>query len=100
MTRKDYMEGRVTHEQFYSSVARAAGISFAQSDLLPRVRTALEAGDEHLNSIPLALWDRRAENPVTRANISRALKEHGDFFSLAGGVCTLKQAAKNAAGKQ
>lgn len=100
MTRKDYMEGRVTHEQFYSSVAKTAGISFERSDLLPRVKAALEAGDEHLNSIPLALWDNRAANPVTRANISRALKEHGDFFSLAGGVCTLKQAAKNAAGKQ
>ena len=96
MTRKDYMDGRVTHAEYYTSVAKAAGVSFADSQMLPKVRDALEKGDEHLNTISLTTWDAMALFPTCRANISRALKAHEDFWSLAGGVCTLKQAAKNA----
>ena len=93
--RSDYMAGKVTFEEFYASVAKVAGISYAQSDLLPRVKLALEAGDEHLNTIPLSVWDRRAA--YTSAAVARSLKLHGDFYSLAGGVCVHKQAAKLAA---
>ena len=95
--RSDYMAGRVSFEEFYRSVAKAAGISYSNADsaFLARVRQALTDGDEHLNSIPLHIWDGRAV--MTAANVSRALKLHGDFYSLAGGVCVHKQAAKDAA---
>jgi hypothetical protein len=95
MTRKDYMDGRVTHADYYRSVAKAAGISYASADpaFLGRVRSALANGDEHLNTIPLAEWDRRGSMLLS---VSRAFKAHGDCDSLAGRVCVLKQAARDA----
>jgi hypothetical protein len=94
-TRKEYMDNKVTFEQFYTSVANEAGVGYFPPDFLDRVRKALADGDEHLNTIPIATWDRLAELVAPR--IASALKKHGDFYSLAGGVCVMKQAAKNAA---
>lgn len=51
------------HEEKYAKLARTLGedsLGGLVRDLLPRVREALAAGDEHLNSIPLATWDARA----------------------------------------
>lgn len=97
MTRKDYMDGKVSFEEYYRSVARAAGISFASASvgLLDRVERALAAGDKHLNTIPLSLWDSYAI--VAQHATAPAFKAHGDGWSLAGGVCVAKQAAKDAA---
>ena len=94
ITRQDYMAGTVSFEQYYTSIAEAAGISMAGSELMPAVKAALAAGDEHLNTIPLGTWDRIA---APRPWLATAFKEHGDSYSLAGGVCVYKQAAKNAA---
>lgn len=76
MTRQDYMEGKVTHTEFYLSVAKSAGISLKDSPILPRVKAALANGDAHLNTIPLQTWDLMAA--WARPAITRALKEHGD----------------------
>ena len=97
MTRKDYMDGKVTHEQFYSSVAAEAGLDMSKASITAKAKIALSNGDTHLNTIPLRVWDDLGANPVTRSNISRALEGHGDYCTLAGLVCTLKQAVKNAA---
>lgn len=94
-TRADYMAKKVTHEQFYGAVVETAGI-YLQADhsLVGRAREALAAGDKDLNTIPLVTWD--LEVAIRQGAITRALKEHGDFFSLAGGVCVMKQAVLNA----
>lgn len=94
--RNRYLDGKITHEEYYHALAKTAGVNFQNADpaFLDRVRKALGEGDSYLNSIPLAEWDTRALSllPSVRA----AFKEHGDFFSLAGGVCLVKQAAKDA----
>lgn len=94
--RSDYMAGRVTFEDYYSSVAKAAHISYANADpaFLASVRQAIADGDEHLNRISLPIWDGRAI--ASKGALARAFALHGDFYSLAGGVCVHKQAAKNA----
>lgn len=94
-TRADYLAGVVDHQTFYRAVVATAGVRVTDRALLERVREALRGGDQHLNSIPLGLWDNRANG--ARGALSRALKEHGDFYSLAGGVCCMKQAARDAA---
>ena len=96
-TRKDYMEGRMSHHAYYSAIAKECGISFKRSNMLPQIKEALAKGDEHLNSIPLTIWDSMAIRNTAR--ISTVLKEHGDFYSLAGGVCVMKTAAIEAASK-
>src|SRR5882762_446117 len=51
MTHKDFWEGRVTRDQYCSSVAKAAGIDMSNSPLLPRVREAMARGDEQMSNI-------------------------------------------------
>lgn len=95
-TRKDYLDRKVTFEQYYRSVNKAAGLSFVGHSILPRIEKALEAGDVHLNTIPLKEWDNMGANPILRQNLSRALKQHEDFLTQANIVCCLKQAARDA----
>lgn len=98
MTYRDYLDGKVSHEEYYRSVNRAAGLRFdAGTALVEKVKQALARGDEHLNTIPLVKWDFMGCNPTLRTNLAEAFKEHGDFWSMAGSVCCLKQAAKDAA---
>jgi hypothetical protein len=95
MTRKDYMEGRITHNKYYSTIAKEAGISFKTSSMLPEIKRALASGDEHLNTIKLVLWDMMAVH--NQGVIDRILKNHDDFYSLGTGVCVMKAAALEAA---
>lgn len=94
-SRADYMNGTVDFATYYRAVAKTAGISYAHAEpaFLARVKAALANGDEHLNTLPLSLWDKRGEGLI---GIGKAFKAHGDNDSLAGRVCILKQAAKDA----
>lgn len=98
MKRQDYMSGKISHQDYYGNIAELSGITFSGSrDFIEkRVIPALEAGDAHLNTIPLQQWD------IMAATASDAIKStlrqiEGEFYSLALGVCTMKAAAKNAA---
>ena len=96
ITRKDYMDNKVTHAEYYRAIAKTAGISYAKTDpqFLNRVKEALEQGDEHLNTIPLSTWDSRADSLLPF--VHKAFKVHGDFPTQAGLVCLIKRAAKDA----
>ncbi len=91
-TRAQYLNGEATHEHYYRAIAADAGVKFTGDR--GRVKQALDAGDEHLNTIGLSAWDSYAYAALTA--ISVALRLHGDSWSLAGGVCVMKQAAKDA----
>ena len=93
-TRRQYMDKEVSFADFYRAVNQTAGISLERNPIIAEVKTALEAGDEHLNTIPLQHWDAMAFS-VQQA-LTKAFKEHGDSYSLAGGVCAMKQAARDA----
>ena len=92
MTRKDYMENRITHLEYYGNVARIAGIRFSE-EFLTRCDKALTAGDEHLNTVPLSTWDMMGA--AWRVRIASALKQVNNTggVSLSDLVCTLKSAA-------
>lgn len=95
ITRNDYMERRVTHQQYYAAIVKTAGIGFHPNDpFIVRCRAALAGGDEHLNTIPLADWD--AIGRWGRACLGTAFRLHGDIYSLAGSVCAYKEAAAQA----
>lgn len=94
-TRQDYMNKLVSHADYYRAIYREAHISYVNSDMLPRIKAALADGDEHLNTIPLWIWDGMS---ICTARILRPVfKAHGDFYSIAGGICAHKQAAIDAA---
>ena len=94
--RKDYMDGKITHDDYYRALAKESKVSYADAEpaFLERVRKALADGDEHLNSIPLSIWDARAASLMP--SVMAAFKAAGDHYSMAGGVCLIKRAAKDA----
>lgn len=87
-TRNDYMENRCTHRQYYGQFVNEG----TKQLVLTRIGKArlLESKDEHMNDIPLGMWDRL----VPRAPGSGKFKEAGDYYTLSGGVCMLKEAAR------
>lgn len=96
-SRKDYLSGKVTYAEFYRSIYKALGISMVKSSLMPRVRTCLEHGDEHLNDIPLKTWDFLGCHHKTNSGSHGVFKAHGDCMSLQGLVSAYKTAARDAA---
>lgn len=93
-TREQYLAGQCSFEDYYRGVIATSGARrMVEPKMLARVREAIAAGDYHLNTIPLGLWDAMA--PAWRPIIARALKAHGDFWSLGGSICFLKQLARD-----
>ena len=100
-TRKQYLDGDCTHEQYYGSIAEDIGFSYthAPEAFLRRVQRALEANDPHLNTVPLVDWDTRGRAMIAYHGdkVERAFKARGDTVSLCGLVCLCKYAARKAA---
>jgi hypothetical protein len=98
ITRNEYMEGRASHEDYYGGIVAECGVDFKDAKDIARFREALKT-DKNMNNIPLAWWDAKAQALMVYngAAIRKALKDRGDFYSMCGGVCILKTAARMAA---
>lgn len=93
LTRKQYMDGDCSYYDYYGDIIRAAGVRVSE-DIRNQAETALAHGDTPMNTIPLARWDVWAE--PWRPQLQHAFKERGDFWSQAGAVCAMKEAARQA----
>lgn len=94
-TRQQYLDKECTHRQYYAQFV-TAGIIKSVSNRFGKnaIVKALET-NEHLNNIDLARWDSLA---ITHESSLRGkMKQVGDRYSLAGGVCVMKEAAKQIA---
>ena len=89
-TREDYLNEKCTHKEYYSQfvtedikkmVVNAFGVE--------NLKLAL-SHDEYMNTIPLKMWDRLSYS----VSIMKQMRAHGDYQTLAGTVCTLKEAAR------
>jgi len=94
ITRKQYLDGNATHDEYYGEIAALVAPPI-RAGIIDRVRVALDEGDKHLNTIPLALWDSMAFG-INPSRVREVLKERGDGYSMSSGVCILKAAAKAA----
>lgn len=100
-----------THAEKYQNLADRLGWADVLALVpfpLERVRKALDAGDDHLNTLPLIKWDRAAlGDPNLTSFKVNTRTEHGcagamaDLFRKAGmghsqsdGVCVLKHVAR------
>lgn len=99
MTRQDYLnECREpgSFARYYGEIIADAGGPDAFRTLIPvsadRIRAALAAGDAHLNTVPLALWDARSA--AVKAITDRAPRARDDWPTLGNAVCILKEAAR------
>jgi len=98
MTRKNYLDGKISFQDYYVSIAKDAGISFKSNQkFLTEVKLCLERNDVYLNTIKLSFWDRLSLAKANRYKIDRVLRERGDFWTLSNGVCTLKAIAAHEA---
>jgi len=89
ITRTDYINGTVTHSEYYGAIAHDAGIDYSDNF----IKVCLASTDEHMNDIDLSTWDGIAMGQ--RNSVKKALEERGDTWSLAGGVCAAKQAMRD-----
>lgn len=93
-TRQDYLNGNCTHEQYYNQFLNNVILNRVESAIGKDVIIKALADDKNLNTIPLAKWDAIATNLY---DVSRKMKEAGDYLTLAGGVCIAKAAARKIA---
>ncbi len=99
-TRKQYMDKKVTHQEFYSQFVTEATKRFILRDLtVEQIKEALASGDEHLNEIKIPYnnmgrstsgrwwWD---DAPIN----TTLVKEAGDNLSQSTHTCVAKVAAR------
>lgn len=86
--RKDYMEGRISHKDYYLWLSDWLGIT--DRDIHPYIsRKAVEnSTDPNLNDITLTLWDMGWRNTMARATAK------GIHWSPSDSVCCLKALAE------
>ena len=93
MTREEYLdasEQKDAHRVYYAQFVdgRVRGLVANAIGLEP-IRGSK---DPHFNDIPLKRWDALVSRlPST---VPTEMKRLGDFLTLAGGVCVLKEAAQ------
>lgn len=88
--RKEYLDHKLGHDDFYLWLADSIGVT---EKMLPvPVARVRQSNDQHLNDIPLNLWDRR--DPLVRHNAFQAGMKS---WSLSDSVCVLKAVARRAA---
>lgn len=88
ITRKEYMAGACTHREYYAQFVNAGTVAYiARAIGADRIKSSTHP---HFSDIPLATWDRLTPNAPGSGNFKKA----GDYYTLAGGVCMLKEAAE------
>lgn len=101
MTRAEYMADSTTlHQAYFLELAQHAGLTARDLPVsIEKIREALKT-DEHMNNIPLHLWDSRV-TPHIRSAIAQVniTKEGHCASSLSDGVCALKALARHLAGQ-
>ena len=88
ITRKEYMAGACTHREYYAQfVNEGTRYLVAQRIGAERIKTSIHP---HFSDIPLHEWDKLTPKAPGSVQFEKA----GDYYTLAGGVCMLKEAAE------
>ena len=87
-TRKEYLNHECTHSEYYNQYVTDS-LKNKVKDIITLTRLTMST-DEHLNDIPLKLWD----NIPMPYGIQDAMKLNGDYLTQAGIVCIAKAAAR------
>ena len=92
ITRNDYIQtgGRDAHRAYYAQFITPAHKSRILNNI--GIERLQRSDDHYFNDIPLELWDKISV-PVP-AQSAKLLRECGDYPTLAGAVCIMKEAAR------
>lgn len=87
-TRRDYLNRKCTHRQYYSQFVNTN----TKNQLLRYIpkKEIVASKDPHFNDIKIRRWDAI---PAI-AGTNDKMKKKGDYLTLAGKVCVYKEAAK------
>lgn len=86
--RKEYMDGKITHDEFYLWLADFIGAD--KRHITVNLESIRESKDEHFNDIPLRRWDQ-ADSAIRRLAYKKGLP-----WSLSSTVCVAKALARKA----
>lgn len=89
-TRQDYMSKKCTFSEYYSQFVSDYTKRIVLSQWTKRKLANAYEKDRHLNSLPLGQWDNLA-----CALSAQFLRDYGDYPTLAGKVCILKESARH-----
>lgn len=87
-TRAQYLNHECTHREYYAQFVNDS-IRAIVKEAIPEI---FRSKDEHFNDISLRRWDMLVS--FIPYPVAGKLKELGDYMTLAGGVCILKEAAR------
>ena len=87
-TRKDYLDNKCTHREYYAQHVTDGTINTVLCHFSKAKLKKAHLEDENLNSIPMAQWDNIGHY------ISIDFEKTEDARSLGGVVCVLKEAAR------
>lgn len=92
-TRAQYMadaqtDGMTAHRRYFGQFVTPATI-YRVVHLIGKDKL-LSSKDEHMNDIPLELWDRL----VPELPGSSGFRKAGDYYTISLGVCLAKEAAR------
>ena len=96
--RKDYISGKVTHDEYYRSLYRECHIAVTDKSIIDKAEKVLTKGDVYLNRIPLRWWDAWAKSLMfyNGKTVTEAFHKQGDYATMSGLVSMLKTAVLDA----
>jgi hypothetical protein len=93
ITRKQYLEDSENlHHKYYKQFVTPEIRDVILTSIGLNELHWLYEKDEHLNNIPLSRWDSMAAG--FRREIDTKMRAVGDLWSLGGGTCVFKTAAR------
>ena len=90
-TRKQYLNKECTHREYYAQ--------YVDTNIINRTVKAIGADrilssfDQHLKDINLEAWDNVFLSGLP-LRIANTMRENGDFPTMTGSVCIVKEAAQ------
>jgi len=88
-TRKDYMDKKCTHSQYYAQFVNETTLS--RVERIIGKQNILASKCEHFNDCKtLSVWDLAGQGLVSSAKF----RQYGDGLTLCGLVCVAKEAAR------
>ena len=96
MTRAEYLrqsgDPKQAHRTYYSQFVDERVLTLVSRRWDVEFLVEQYAYDKHLNCIPLNHWDALVNRLPT--TVPKKMEELGDYLTLGGGVCVLKEAAR------
>lgn len=96
-TRKDYLEKRATHSEYYGQFVTPGVLATVKQYI--GEKEIKQSKDKHFNDIPLAKWDAFSQHSSFKL-LGGKMREAGDYLTLSGIVCVAKEAARQIAGRK